>query len=585
MKLCRKQLNVSFGQSLLVLGMLLVGVFSINTSAKAVDVVGYETSASPNVTHSTDYSRYGESFIASTTNITKAVFKSGSWGANKNLTLVICEDPDTSSSYNPCFGKTIIYTENFTDIYISETAYTDFELQFSEMVLLDVGTTYGVVVGDTSGNSFDVAGYNSDVFSDGVPLGRVVGWFSDSYFRLYYDPAYTSSNDYILYYGPAVSYTDIANSYSLPVVYNICDSWSSSSTYVLGLYNASSTPLASDIIELSSCSGTINFNTSPLVLSSNTAHFTISEVFGSDLVSSNEFISAVWGTPDTTNNYILFYYPNPYYINTANEPPLNIEFAFDICDLSSWSNTSFYIRGNTDGVRYNDTAYIPTSCTEIGNIDLNYPLNGNLSLDSSICLYDEFNQLIRCSDSLLLVFHSVNSSVVNVASSTAVLVANLNCQDSSNWVIGSACYVAQSIFTLINVFSDYVLLPIANGLINLLKVVFPFNIVYHFYSSFNLSVDTSLPSDLAWLEIGDGNGNLSIVFPKELVFTESDLVLSFWGPDVFAPDGSKAEEVFYNLGILLGYLLQAGFLFTLLYFSEDILEILRTEYSKYKYDK
>lgn len=363
--------------------------------------------------------------------------------------------------------------------------------------------------------------------------GSSLGGGNDIYFKIYTDST-PPSNDYVLYYGDNPVYTVYPERFDLPVVYNICDSWSSSSTYVVSLRNDSDLEIAEDVHELTSCSGSFVFTEYSSAVDVETAHFTISEVFGSDLVDSNEFLNVVYAEPDLDNNYILFYYPNPYYVDTSYTPPLSIEFAYNICDLDDWSDTYFGLTDYQFNSPFDDSQYVPEYCNDIATLELNYPLNGNYSLSGYIGLYDTSTDLlIRKSSDINIVFYS-NVKVVSQTDKTSLFgmsaydraCTTAEWAESESWLdtFPSSCSIKYGFWQTVG-FLAHLLDESVTWSLKQIVNMFPLNIPTNVLRSWNNSETAVLSSALSPLDVVNDNNEITGTLPSGWFGTTTEVVI------------------------------------------------------------
>lgn len=99
---------------------------------------------------------------------------------------------------------------------------------------------------------------------------------------------------------------------------------------------------------------------------------------------------------------------------------------------------------------------------------------------------------------------------------------------------------------------------------------FPFTIPTKINQSWNTSASTTLPTELSWLNITDGNGNVYLQFPKEWTGNASNTAMLIWGTDLFTPANSTRATIFENIKNLSKYLLWAAWIFMIWGLGQDI---------------
>ena len=541
----KSQKNNKLNKFVLYVSSIAIALFVLAYSVgevKAESVVGYETVGNPNKSKSTSYGFAGESFIASTTNITGLDVMSGAnWNGYLDLSLVICKNPNTSDRYSPCSENDIIYSEDFLDVYIPFD-YEYFNLTFSDLVLLDIGSTYGFAVRDSNYNSFYVRGYDTDVFSDGLPLGKLLSdsYFKDLAFRLYFDNSFSAPNNYILYYGDVPYYQEINKPAHLPFSYDICDTWSASSTYSVRLVDDEDNDILENNKILSSCGG-IDF-VYPFVSSSDFSEYVriiIFDDFDNIIVESEEFLFNIYTPVLDENSFIFYTLDNPLYINTdlgtGTEP---IAFSYNVCSDSDFASSTFILKDVSNNIETEYT-FIPTEC--YGNTYINAPYNQymNLTFPAQI-IYKNDDKVLLESSVFQLVFYSDELT------------------DTSDLDDETAT-------------STNIILNFATTQLNKLKNLFPFNFPVAIMTAWNNSKTETLNSDLAFLDMSDSEGSLTATFPKEWALTDEDLEFDFFSEDMITQGSSSAQDFFSSFKEFTKWLQYFLFAWGFIIFSKKII--------------
>lgn len=138
---------------------------------------------------------------------------------------------------------------------------------------------------------------------------------------------------------------------------------------------------------------------------------------------------------------------------------------------------------------------------------------------------------------------------------------------SGDWWVNIKCGFFSTWISVSQVFADMISSAVfSTG--ESAKVIFPFNLIANFISSWNDSATAALPEELEWIDFTDGEGNVYIYVPSAWAGTSTPMLI--WGTDVFVPDGSPQKTFFGHIRTLLKYLLYAAFVYALYNLGEDI---------------
>lgn len=139
---------------------------------------------------------------------------------------------------------------------------------------------------------------------------------------------------------------------------------------------------------------------------------------------------------------------------------------------------------------------------------------------------------------------------------------------SGNWWTNLRCRTFYNLFSIFG--------KATNGLRNWidiqklrLKSLFPFSIPISIYESWIDSYDQGYPSDIAFLDVADVDGNIGFAVPEEWVGT-STTVLPMWGPQVFT-DNDDLYNFFAFIRSFSTYSLWIAFFFGIWTLGHDII--------------
>jgi len=138
---------------------------------------------------------------------------------------------------------------------------------------------------------------------------------------------------------------------------------------------------------------------------------------------------------------------------------------------------------------------------------------------------------------------------------------------SGDWWVNIKCGFFSTAISISYTFTDMISAAVySTG--DAAKIIFPFNIIANFVSSWTESETATLPNELDWIDFTDGEGNVYVNVPAAWAGTTTPLLI--WGTDVFVPDGSPQETFFGHLRTLLKYLFFVAFLYALYELGHDI---------------
>ena len=423
----------------------------------------------------------------------------------------------------------------------------------------EIGQNYFLIASTTDDIRY------SDNNTNGVPSsGGAI------YIKPYYDTEFVvPTNDYVMYYGEDPNITEINNTFNIPLVYNFCEfagTSTSTESYYLDLYYPDTTKYFTSQI-LTSCSGTVNFNqsTETIERSDDNAVLRIFQgLLSTDVIVESESFAAEINEPlMNDDDYILYTFDNPLYVQTDNAGTSTMNFTFNFCSDDNFASSTVYLKnldyGNTE------ITYIPTNCSGVGSLALPYVENLNMTLPATIS-YQRGGTEYLTSDDFMLVFWSEESPLTIPEMEDYFgtgIFTTAECT-STDWWTNSICNFNNKSLSIANFFGTQSS-NLAKNSINVIKNVFPFNFAVKFKESFELAQNVEMPEELQWLEIGDGDGNINITFPKEFSNGVTDIEAEIWGPNVFAPVGSDMEDFFDHIQVLLKYLLWVSWIYGIYY--------------------
>lgn len=395
------------------------------------------------------------------------------------------------------------------------------------------------------------------------------GTFLSSFWQLNIGQASASpSNDYVMYYGNNPVYTPINSNYNLPVVYNVCDSWSAGDIILkLNNDNASSSEKL-----LTQCSGTFNFNSGAGgVEMSNTSYFTI-ENFRDDtiLATSANFLSTVYTPLNASDGFIVWNFPAYQYFDytkTATTTPLI--FNYNVCSDENYSTSSKICIRNTSHPTNDPSSYCVNleTCSGTGNIELPVFSQEN-SLTLNFSYYDGNGDFQLGSNQFSIVYYN---GTYDTRAKWLVQAGEIACSPeewaSDHWWINIKCGVFTGGVAVAQTLGNSAAAGV-RILIGMLDGVFPFNLPIKIKQCWDNSETKLLPSELNKINILDESGNVKINIPTEWAESGS---ITIWGSDVWnATD--ESNEFFVFIRNLSKYLIWGIFILIFYLWGKSLIE-------------
>lgn len=455
----------------------------------------------------------GQSFVAVDDNFSSVTWKVGT---------------EYNDKYHDDFK---LYLRNSSSETIaSSTIHLDTPIQFTSGLEVNFAldtpypttpsTTYQYII-EISDEPFSYALTDGGIYNDGESLGSAY----DMWFEIYTDST-PPSNDYVMYYGNNPVYTPTNSYFSLPVVYNVCDSWSTTTDFYLYLRDDDDNVEYAAAKLLESCSGTVVFDSfSGNTDYTNTLHFAINS-----LVYSNEFINAVYTPLMDSSSYIHYYYPNGLYIDTGGgSGTTTVNFAYDVCADVNWASSTIYLVNEDSG--NTGISFTPTSCTAAASMYFPYSQDLQLTFPASLS-YQRSGVEYLSSSVFNVVFYSNTANVVWGDPETAT---------STSWF---AKFTNEWYVKFLN--------------------VFPFNIPFLIRSAWLESSNTPLDSDLSFLVVADETGSVGSTFPKEWALSENDLNITLFSESMISQGSSTASDFFDKFRNFTKWLQIFGYVFGVL---------------------
>lgn len=363
------------------------------------------------------------------------------------------------------------------------------------------------------------------------------------------------SSDYLLYYGDYFSYTPIQHNFDLPVVYDVCSAYGTST----GTLYLEPQGLEADLLlpsqELTGCSGAVRYNQySGSSEMNEDAYFQIYDSVQGELASSSIFSLTIYN-PVVPGSYLVNDSGNTFLTDTYNKTGTStINFHYNVCSDPDYSSSDkIYLRNKQDGDVLTSFYRTISSCSGTSTIDISYNSNFYWYFNADLVYQNSVDLLSVQSDPFIVGFSPISKPTSGTSSSVLDISAHdLACsaaewediENTSNWfnLNGIKCHSFETLLNIAFAVADAPKSFLLSARDTLLTS-FPFNIPVQIKSSFDKSTP-SLPDSLSYWGIVDGQGNLSISLPAEWTASSSEYYIPVWGEGVLSPPGSREAAFF-----------------------------------------
>lgn len=535
----------------------------------------------------TDYFAFGttgsekyQSFTAVNDNISQiSLYLWSPNGCSSDITMYVCEISSPSDT-GACLNTPIA---SDAKAYGSLTSTSWNTWTFSTLLLTEIGHYYKLYMTHTGTENclqqFTREGSN-DYTGGNLHYDNSYGYLPrDMTFRIYYDDAYSAISGSVYWAGVGTQYGQIGGNWNIPVYWNVCefyDDIKSAGIYLnLGEGQGNNTIIQdkTEFIGPQRCQG-ISYITSPIQTSTSSNGTTTIML---DITAFDDTTTQIESSPfnyivnsgGTTANYLDPV--NDWIVNLpTNNATTTLLANYEFAGLA-WEDGKICV--------YNDDSRaVTTICTDVttenGLANINFPdANSPYTLNLHYALYSEtdinlFNgpsfQInwigeYKPSDAFqnLLDVTSHDLACDNDQWNTPDPVLDFGFATSSIPAFNFTKIGCQFMEKLYNVGGK-----ISTGLTNSLEKItaktiniFPFVFPVQVKKSWDDATTTALPDELAFLSIGDNNGNIDISGPN--FSGNGTTTWHVWGPNLWS-NSSTINTMLTNWRILTKYLLYAA---------------------------
>lgn len=393
-------------------------------------------------------------------------------------------------------------------------------------------------------------------------------------------PSEPPSNNYVMYYGNDPAYGKTSERLSMPVVYNVCDDWSSTSTFQIKLKATSTDELLATANVLNNCSGTITFNgIAAAEESSQYAYFSI-EKDSTELVKSDQFLFTIYEPLINENNWINSDLSSPIYIDYTTTNTTTAKVSYRIFYDNIASTSICLIRKDQNNSK---TALCNSSALTEGLNFFNLEIPSANFETSQVISFGLFegNTLLLESPSVMMNFYKPinnqndweNQFGTSTIGFMGLNTRNIACTDDEwnseetylglNFTKGLCTtkkFVLDTLFignTVVKNFYNQAVYAITN--------IFPFGLIGNINNSWQESATKELPEDIKWIA---PTGDLSFTVPANWTGQGTTTQVVAFGDSIFKTGDNSIIIFFQRIRALSPYFLWVGFIWQLYQFGQ-----------------
>lgn len=277
----------------------------------------------------------------------------------------------------------------------------------------------------------------------------------------------------------------------------------------------------------------------------------------------------------SSNDYLDSLVLSPLVIQNGTATTTTIDFAYSVANLNYASSSVCFFNDESQ----NTTSFCSSlsATAGVGSIVLTNPSVSDSITGSFVLLLND-TIILRSKSFIINWFGYSQQSLENyLGTSTEMIVCSAeewNTPDpvwGIDWLSATTSVPALN-FTKLKCYFFLGILNIADGIANApnrtyqsskeaLLTLFPINIPAQIKKSWDESATTTLPADLAFLDIADNDGNISLTLPSQ--FFDSTTTIPIWGEQIYG-ENEGVENAIGNIKSLSKYLLWVLFIFEIM---------------------
>jgi len=448
-----------------------------------------------------------------------------------------------------------------------------------------------------TGHTFGVINSNPSVFAI---LGS--GWLGQNSERIsqlsYYDnvlianeiktsvsfvPTPPASSDYLLYYGNYFSYTPLNLTFDLPVVYDVCDSYGTSTGNLLLTINNSTGDYPFTPQLLTSCSGAVRYNQWSGFDEFNGDYFMeIDNMDDGYVYATSSPLNLTVYAPVISGSYIVKDTSNLFVVDTyPSSGTSTLAFHYNVCNDSAYSNSSRIYLNNRDTNGLTAQYITTSSCVGSSTVQIPYSKNLYYYFNADLVFQNASSTLSVRSDPFIIGFsplskprNASSSALFDVSAHDMACSASewADIENTDNWfnLNGVKCHIFETGLNIAFVIADT---PkgVASAMIDVVKIMFPFNLPVQVRDAYMAST-SDLPAALDYFDIADENGNYSIIMPAEWDPSGTSTRYVVFGSSVISPPNSPENRFFSGIKAFSTYIIWFGFIWFIIALGISIKE-------------
>jgi hypothetical protein len=400
------------------------------------------------------------------------------------------------------------------------------------------------------------------------------------------------------------------------VYYSICDKWDYTNRLLIGVHNTDN----NNVNEYFAASD-YNFFPMPRQPSGCRGSFQYKDFFSEEVGTANYHFFLRKETATTTidyefdpfpvqtnaeysssNGFINYTGPNPKSIDTTTGTSTSITFQYNVCD-QDFEAGHFALENLNSNTILNITADAAT-CSGTGTLTMPYAQNLIQTLPLRIDWINASSTPTILGNSFQAIFWytALNPYASTTAEEIFGTSADLLACPQNDWdtiteyhasttmpfswgttMLDLRCHTISAGYSLLSNITNAIKWSLEK-LKDAAANIFPFTIPIRFVESWNNSATAQLPTDLAWLNIADEQGNIYFSFPKAWTGGTNDTQWLVWGPSLWDMS-ADTTNFFSHFRLLINYGLYALWLINLYHLAHDIYNEYMAEKTVLNHDK
>lgn len=379
-----------------------------------------------------------------------------------------------------------------------------------------------------------------------------------------------ASGDYLLYYGDYFSYTPTNSNFDLPIVYDVCASYGTSTADLY--FVPTSDVLMLPDQQLFNCSGVVRYNQPSGDTEINEdAYFQIYTYPDYTVLATSSIFSLTVYDPIISGTYIVNDSSDTFLVDTyPSAGTSTINFHYDVCNDSAYVSGDKIYLNNRDNNALTSFYRTITTCSGTSSIDITYPKNFYWYFNADLSYENSSSTISVVSEPFIVGFSPITKPFNASSSAMFDLSAHEMACSDSEWIDAASstawfnwtkikCSSFETVLDIVFTISDIPKIA-ASSMISVLKISFPFNLPVKVYESYQNST-SSLPVALSYFNIADDNGNMFITMPAQWDPSGTSTQYIVFGSEVLSPSNTPEGNFFAGIRAFSTYIIWFMFVF------------------------